>query len=109
LRRATGRGGRIRRLGDDAERARKAVTAGIRDALVRIENRRLYYAGSVMLCTPSSLSQEVGLGLGNQVGEKRLTELLTEAGFGHVRRATETPFNLILEVRRVKHPETEDR
>ena len=60
---------------------------------------RLYYAGSVMLCTPSSLAQEVGLGLGNQVGEKRLAELLTEAGFSHVRRATETPFNLILEVR----------
>lgn len=65
---------------------------------------RLYYAGSIMLCTPSSLAQEVGLGLGNQVGEKRLAELLTEAGFSHVRhlrhvrRATEMPFNLILEV-----------
>ncbi len=70
---------------------------------------RLYYAGSVMLCTPCSLAQEVGLGLGNQVGEKRLAELLTQAGFGHVRRATETPFNLVLEARRVKHPETEDR
>ena len=52
-----------------------------------------------MLCTPSSLAQEVGLGLGNQVGEKRLAELLTKAGFGHVRRAAETPFNLVLEVR----------
>lgn len=60
---------------------------------------RLYYAGSTILCTPASLAQEVGLGLGNQVGETRLRKLLAGAGFGHVRRATETPFNLVLEVR----------
>ncbi len=60
---------------------------------------RMFYAGSVMLCTPSSLAQEVGLGLGNQVGQQRLTELLGEAGFTRVRRATETPFNRIFEVR----------
>lgn len=60
---------------------------------------RLFYAGSTMLCTPASLSQEVGLGLGAQAGELRLRKLLAETGFSHVRRAAETPFNLVLEVR----------
>ena len=41
---------------------------------------RVFYAGSTMLCTPASLSQEVGLALGAQAGEKRLTEVLTRAG-----------------------------
>jgi SAM-dependent methyltransferase len=60
---------------------------------------RLYYAGSVFLCTPSSLSQEMGLGLGAQAGEARLSEVFREAGFTRFRRATETPFNLVLEAR----------
>ena len=60
---------------------------------------RLYYPFSVLLCTPSSLSQEVGLALGGQAGEKRLHEVVTTAGFTRFRRATETPFNLILEAR----------
>jgi SAM-dependent methyltransferase len=60
---------------------------------------RVFYAGSTMLCTPASLSQEVGLALGAQAGEARLTEVLNEGGFSHVRRAAETPFNLVLEVR----------
>jgi 2-polyprenyl-3-methyl-5-hydroxy-6-metoxy-1,4-benzoquinol methylase len=60
---------------------------------------RVYYAGSTMICTPASLSQEVGLALGAQAGERRLAEVLHEGGFGRVRRAAETPFNLILEVR----------
>jgi 2-polyprenyl-3-methyl-5-hydroxy-6-metoxy-1,4-benzoquinol methylase len=60
---------------------------------------RLMYAASTVLCTPASLSQEVGLGLGAQAGEKRLTEVLNEGGFSRVRRATETPFNLVLEAR----------
>jgi SAM-dependent methyltransferase len=60
---------------------------------------RVFYAGSTMLCTPASLSQEVGLALGAQAGPKRLTEVLNEGGFSHVRRAAETPFNLVLEVR----------
>lgn len=60
---------------------------------------RLYYAASTMICTPASLAQDVGLGLGAQAGERRLREVLTEAGFGSVRRATETPFNMVLEVR----------
>ncbi|MCG8692981.1 MAG: class I SAM-dependent methyltransferase [Minwuiales bacterium] len=60
---------------------------------------RLYYAASTSLCTPNSLSQEVGLGLGAQAGQARLTEILNEAGFSHVRRAHETPFNIVLEAR----------
>lgn len=61
---------------------------------------RVYYAFSTTVCTPSSLSQEVGLGLGAQAGEKRLKEVVTSGGFTQFRRATETPFNLILEARR---------
>jgi 2-polyprenyl-3-methyl-5-hydroxy-6-metoxy-1,4-benzoquinol methylase len=60
---------------------------------------RVFYAGSTMLCTPASLSQEVGLALGAQAGQQRLTEILREGGFGRVRRASETPFNLVLEAR----------
>jgi 2-polyprenyl-3-methyl-5-hydroxy-6-metoxy-1,4-benzoquinol methylase len=60
---------------------------------------RAYYAFSTLLCTPSSLSQEVGLALGAQAGEARLTEVLNAAGFSHVRRAAETPFNIVLEAR----------
>jgi len=60
---------------------------------------RLYYSASTLLCTPASLSQEVGLALGAQAGEKRLREVLTEAGFTRVRRVAETPANMILEVR----------
>jgi SAM-dependent methyltransferase len=61
---------------------------------------RLYYAASTCLCTPSSLSQEVGLALGAQAGEARLRKVFLEAGFDTFRRATETPFNLILEARK---------
>ncbi len=60
---------------------------------------RLYYAASTMLCTPASLSQEVGLGLGAQAGAARLREVVTEGGFTRFRRATATPFNLVLEAR----------
>jgi SAM-dependent methyltransferase len=60
---------------------------------------RVFYGASTMICTPASLSQEVGLALGAQAGEARLTEVLEEGGFTRVRRATETPFNLILEAR----------
>jgi SAM-dependent methyltransferase len=60
---------------------------------------RLFYAASTMICVPASLSQEVGLGLGAQAGEKRLCEVLAAGGFSRVRRATSTPFNLVLEAR----------
>jgi 2-polyprenyl-3-methyl-5-hydroxy-6-metoxy-1,4-benzoquinol methylase len=61
---------------------------------------RIFYSASTMICTPASLSQEVGLGLGAQAGEARLRDVVTTAGFTRFRRATETPFNLVLEARR---------
>ncbi len=61
---------------------------------------RIYYSASTFLCTPASLSQEVGLGLGAQAGEARLRDVVTEGGFKRFRRAAETPFNLVLEARR---------
>jgi 2-polyprenyl-3-methyl-5-hydroxy-6-metoxy-1,4-benzoquinol methylase len=60
---------------------------------------RIYYAASTLICTPSSLDQEVGLALGAQAGEERLREVAREAGFTRFKRATETPFNLVLEAR----------
>lgn len=60
---------------------------------------RIFYSASTTLCTPASLSQEVGLALGAQAGEARLTKVLKDAGFTRVRRATQTPFNIILEAR----------
>jgi SAM-dependent methyltransferase len=60
---------------------------------------RVFYGASTVICTPASLSQEVGLALGAQAGEARLTKVLEQGGFTRVRRATETPFNLILEAR----------
>jgi 2-polyprenyl-3-methyl-5-hydroxy-6-metoxy-1,4-benzoquinol methylase len=61
---------------------------------------RAYYAFSTLLCTPSSLSQEVALALGAQAGEKRIHDVIKTAGFTHFRRAAETPFNAVFEVRR---------
>lgn len=60
---------------------------------------RVYYAVSTMVCTPASLSQEVGLGLGAQAGEMKLRQVVTAGGFTRFRRVTETPFNMVLEAR----------
>ena len=60
---------------------------------------RLFYNASTMICVPTSLAQEVGAALGAQAGEKQLTETITAAGFSNVRRATEGPFNMVLEAR----------
>jgi 2-polyprenyl-3-methyl-5-hydroxy-6-metoxy-1,4-benzoquinol methylase len=60
---------------------------------------RIFYSASTLICTPASLSQEVGKGLGAQAGEHRLAEVAGEAGLSRFRRATETPFNLVLEAR----------
>lgn len=60
---------------------------------------RIYYSASTLLCTPASLSQEVGLALGAQAGEARMRSVMNEAGFKHFRRATETPFNLVFEAK----------
>jgi SAM-dependent methyltransferase len=60
---------------------------------------RIFYGASTLLCTPASLSQEVGLALGAQAGEARMREVVTKGGFKQFRRATETPFNLVYEAR----------
>ncbi len=61
--------------------------------------RSISYAASTLVCVPTSLAQEVGLALGAVAGEKRLTEVLNAGGFATVRRAAETPSNMVLEVR----------
>jgi SAM-dependent methyltransferase len=60
---------------------------------------RAYYSFSTLLCTPASLSQDVGLALGAQAGEARVREVVTSAGFNRFHRVSETPFNLVFEAR----------
>jgi 2-polyprenyl-3-methyl-5-hydroxy-6-metoxy-1,4-benzoquinol methylase len=60
---------------------------------------RIFYGASTLVCTPASRDQEVGLALGAQAGEARLRDVVTAGGFTRFRRATETPFNLVLEAR----------
>jgi SAM-dependent methyltransferase len=100
-------------MGDPVGAARHAREALAEDGCVllvepyagdRLEDNlnavgRAYYGFSTVVCTPGSLAQEVGLGLGAQAGEARLREVFAEAGFTRFRRATETPFNLVLEAR----------
>jgi SAM-dependent methyltransferase len=59
---------------------------------------RVFYSASTMLCVPHSLSQG-GPALGAQAGEARLREHVMAGGWQQVRRATQTPFNLVLEAR----------
>jgi SAM-dependent methyltransferase len=61
---------------------------------------RLYYGGSSVICCAHAISEGGKLVLGAQAGPKRLEEVFRKAGFTHFRRAAETPFNLIFEVRR---------
>jgi 2-polyprenyl-3-methyl-5-hydroxy-6-metoxy-1,4-benzoquinol methylase len=60
---------------------------------------RAYYAFSTLLCTPASLSQEVGLALGAQAGEARIRDVVQAGGFTRFRRVAETPFNNVFEAR----------
>jgi hypothetical protein len=60
---------------------------------------RLYYNASTMICVPTSLEQEVGAALGAQAGQAKLSEIIGGAGFSKVGRATEGPFNMVLEAR----------
>jgi 2-polyprenyl-3-methyl-5-hydroxy-6-metoxy-1,4-benzoquinol methylase len=60
---------------------------------------RVFYSASTFICTPASRAQEVGLGLGAQAGQARLTKVIQEGGFRSVRRVAETPFNMVLEAR----------
>jgi SAM-dependent methyltransferase len=60
---------------------------------------RAYYGFSTLLCTPSSLAQDVGLALGTQAGPARVHDVVTTAGFNQFRVAAQTPFNNVLEVK----------
>jgi SAM-dependent methyltransferase len=60
---------------------------------------RIFYSASTLICIPNSRSQEVGLALGAQAGEARTRAVVEQGGFTRFRRATETPFNLVYEVR----------
>jgi len=60
---------------------------------------RMYYAGSTFLCVPNGLSQPGGYALGAQAGEAAVQQVVTEAGFTRFRRAAESPFNLVYEIR----------
>jgi ubiquinone/menaquinone biosynthesis C-methylase UbiE len=60
---------------------------------------RMYYSFSTMVCTPASISQEVGLALGAQAGPRKLEQVVRDGGFSQFRQATSTPFNMILEAR----------
>ena len=58
---------------------------------------RVYYSASTMICVPTSLAQETGLALGAQAGERRISEVIRSGGFSRVRRAAQTPLNMVLE------------
>ncbi|MGH9735013.1 MAG: class I SAM-dependent methyltransferase [Candidatus Acidiferrales bacterium] len=60
---------------------------------------RIFYSASTMICTPASLSQEVGAALGAQAGEEGIRKVVTSGGFTRFHRAAETPFNLVFEAR----------
>lgn len=60
---------------------------------------RVFYSASTLLCVPASISQEVGLALGAQAGEKRIGKVVRSGGFTQFRRATQTPFNLVFEAK----------
>jgi 2-polyprenyl-3-methyl-5-hydroxy-6-metoxy-1,4-benzoquinol methylase len=60
---------------------------------------RIYYAASSMICVPVSLARH-GPALGAQAGEARLRQVIVdEGGFKSMRRAAQTPFNIVLEAR----------
>jgi ubiquinone/menaquinone biosynthesis C-methylase UbiE len=100
-------------LGDPVAAARHAAEVLAPDGTVmlvepfandRVEDNfspvaRLYYAASTTICCAHAISEGGHLVLGAQAGEARLTEVFRKAGFTRFRRAAETPFNLILEVR----------
>jgi SAM-dependent methyltransferase len=93
-----------------ARHARRALADGGTVVLVepragdRVEDNlnpvsRAFYGFSTVMCTMASRAQEVGAALGAQAGEERLRRVLGEAGLSRVRRATETPFNIVLEAK----------
>jgi len=60
---------------------------------------RTYYGFSTLLCTPASLSQDVGLALGTQAGPARIRDVAVAGGFTRFAGVAQTPFNQVLEVR----------
>jgi 2-polyprenyl-3-methyl-5-hydroxy-6-metoxy-1,4-benzoquinol methylase len=60
---------------------------------------RAYYNASVFLCTPNALTQPGGYALGAQANESTIRPVLAEAGFTRIRRAVESPFNTVYEIR----------
>ncbi|NUB91264.1 methyltransferase domain-containing protein [Haloterrigena sp. SYSU A121-1] len=60
---------------------------------------RAFYCASTLACVPNSLDQGGDPVLGAQAGEARLRDVITSGGFTRVRRAAETPFNLVLEAK----------
>jgi SAM-dependent methyltransferase len=101
-------------LGDPVGAARRAYEALAQDGTLMVVEPfagdavpdnlgpigRLYYSASTTICVAHSRSEEVGLALGAQAGHARLEAVLREAGFRSIRRARETPFNIVLEARR---------
>lgn len=60
---------------------------------------RIFYSASTLICIPNSRSQDVGLALGAQAGDARTRAVVEQGGFTRFRRAAETPFNAVYEVR----------
>ncbi|GAA3469410.1 class I SAM-dependent methyltransferase [Nonomuraea roseola] len=60
---------------------------------------RLYYSASTFLCVPNGLSQPGGYALGAQAGEAAIREVIADAGFTRFRRAAQTSFNVVYEIR----------
>jgi SAM-dependent methyltransferase len=101
-------------LGDPVGAARRAYEALAEDGTLMVVEpyagdavpdnvgpiARVYYSGSTAICVPHSRSEHVGLALGAQAGPARLAAVFQEAGFRSVRTVYETPFNIVLEVRR---------
>lgn len=61
---------------------------------------QLYYSGSSLICCAHAIAEGGKYVLGAQAGPKRLEDIFRKAGFTHFRKAAETPFNLIFEIRR---------
>jgi 2-polyprenyl-3-methyl-5-hydroxy-6-metoxy-1,4-benzoquinol methylase len=60
---------------------------------------RVFYGASSLICVPVSLARH-GPALGAQAGEQTLRDVVVrQGGFTRFRRATETPFNIVLEAR----------
>jgi hypothetical protein len=76
----------------------QASVAARRD-LAELPVGRACYGFSTLLCTPASLSQDVGLALGAQAGPARIAAVVAEAGFTRFRQVAETSFNLVFEAR----------